>query len=110
MGSAQSQPIVWFVLVHPFSLAQRPKDRAPYGETLIKHLSQDLTARFGRGFGEDNLELFRSLYLAYPPASLGHALPEISESVIRKSDAAAAVRYAERLPRSGRVRRSREWR
>jgi len=59
--------------------------RAAYGKELIQRLSQDLTARFGRGFGVDNLELFRGFYLAYPPAHIGQTVSEKSESPIRKS-------------------------
>jgi hypothetical protein len=50
--------------------------RATYGKALIERLSHDLTARFGRGFSVDNLELFRTFYRAYPL--------EKSESSIRK--------------------------
>jgi hypothetical protein len=64
---------------------QHGRQRAQYGEELLLRLSADLTARFGRGFGEDNLQLFRSLYRTYPPARIRQALPQISESLIRKS-------------------------
>ncbi|MBU6490040.1 MAG: DUF1016 domain-containing protein, partial [Burkholderiales bacterium] len=30
--------------------------RASYGQALLKRLSSDLSAQFGRGFGTDNLE------------------------------------------------------
>lgn len=52
--------------------------RAGYGEALLKRLSVDLSAKFGRGFGVDSLELMRLFYQTYPPS-------KISESVIRKS-------------------------
>lgn len=55
-------------------------ERAAYGENLLTHLSDDHTARFGRGFSADNLEIMRRFYVAYPPA-------EISETVSRKSSA-----------------------
>ena len=38
---------------------QKGKRRADYGERLIVRLAADLTARFGRGFGVDNIELMR---------------------------------------------------
>ncbi len=41
-------------------------DRAKYGEALIERLSQDLTARFGRGFGRRNVFLMRAFFLACP--------------------------------------------
>ncbi|MFZ1692888.1 MAG: PDDEXK nuclease domain-containing protein [Flavobacteriales bacterium] len=40
--------------------------RAGYGEELIDRLSEDLSERFGRGFGKRNLFLMRGFYLAYP--------------------------------------------
>jgi len=45
---------------------QRGKRRAGYGEQLMARLAFDLTARFGRGFGVNNLENMRRFYLAYP--------------------------------------------
>jgi predicted nuclease of restriction endonuclease-like (RecB) superfamily len=45
---------------------QRGKRRADYGEVLIKRLANDLTAKFGRGFGWRNLAQMRAFYLAWP--------------------------------------------
>ena len=56
---------------------QGGKDRAKYGQALLKRLSADLTTRFGRGFGVDSLESMRLFYKTYPPE-------KISESLIRK--------------------------
>ena len=39
--------------------------RATYGDTLVRRLAADLTARFGRGFGRSNLYQMRSFLLAY---------------------------------------------
>ena len=36
--------------------------RAEYGTKLLKRLAQDLTAQFGRGFSERNLEQMRLFY------------------------------------------------
>ena len=44
---------------------QQGQDRAEYGEKLIERLSQDLTARFGRGFGRRNLEQMRQFYRSW---------------------------------------------
>src|SRR5206468_6434130 len=44
----------------------------------------DLTARFGRGFGVDNLELFRAFHLSYPIDNLSQRVGKKSESSIRK--------------------------
>ena len=59
--------------------------RAAYGKKLIQRLSSDLTSKFGRGFGVDNLELFRGFYLTYPPGQIGQTVSGKSESPIRKS-------------------------
>ena len=45
---------------------QRGAKRAGYGKALLKHLSSDLTTRFGRGFSERNLEQMRLFYLGWP--------------------------------------------
>jgi len=52
---------------------QKGRRRAGYGEQLLEKLSADLTARFGRGFGVNNLESMRRFFLAYP-------LPGISQT------------------------------
>lgn len=44
---------------------QEGKEEAGYGEYLIKSLSQELTAEFGRGYSKRNLELIRKFYLTY---------------------------------------------
>jgi predicted nuclease of restriction endonuclease-like (RecB) superfamily len=44
---------------------QQGAARAGYGEQILSKLSQDLTARFGRGFGRRNLFQIRAFYLAY---------------------------------------------
>lgn len=45
---------------------QEGQQRAGYGELLIKRLAQDLSARFGRGFGWRNLFQMRAFYLTWP--------------------------------------------
>jgi len=62
---------------------QGGKGRAAYGQTLLVRLSNDLKARFGRGFGVDNLELFRAFYMAYPEAHSALMQERNSESSIR---------------------------
>ena len=44
--------------------------RAEYGAALVERLSEDLTARFGRGFGRSNMFQMRAFYLAYPPPQI----------------------------------------
>lgn len=72
---------------------QKGRRRAGYGEQLMERLSADLTARFGRGFGVNNLESMRRFFLAYPrpqisqtlSGKLGNeSLPEKSQTVSGK--------------------------
>jgi predicted nuclease of restriction endonuclease-like (RecB) superfamily len=44
---------------------QHGKRRADYGKKVIENLSNDLTARFGRGFGQRNIEQMRRFYLTW---------------------------------------------
>ncbi|MBD2580153.1 DUF1016 domain-containing protein [Oscillatoria sp. FACHB-1406] len=41
---------------------QKGENRAEYGKKLIERLANDLTARFGRGFSQRNLEQMRRFY------------------------------------------------
>lgn len=45
---------------------QQGKERAGYGEALLRGLSQRLNEDFGKGFGVSNLFAFRQFYLAMP--------------------------------------------
>ena len=62
---------------------QRGEKRAGYGQELLKRLAGDLSAKFGRGFGVDNLELFRAFYLTFPPRQISGTLSRKSESSVR---------------------------
>lgn len=44
--------------------------RAGYGQALIARLADDLTRRFGRGFGRANLASMRAFYSARPAAGI----------------------------------------
>ncbi len=45
---------------------QNGKERAEYGEAVLKNLSVALTEEFGKGFSYANLRNFRQFYLTYP--------------------------------------------
>lgn len=67
---------------------QKGRERAEYGEELLKRLSADMTAKFGRGFSRSNLQNMRLFYLAYPKCQTvsGKSLEsQKSETVSRKS-------------------------
>lgn len=55
--------------------------RAGYGKELLKRLSSDLTARFGRGFSQRNLDQMRLFYLGW----------RISQTLSAKSHPAEAL-------------------
>ena len=42
--------------------------RAAYGKEILKKLSSELTAEFGKGFSERNIRNFRQFYLVFPEA------------------------------------------
>src|SRR3954454_4509812 len=55
----------WQIGRHIVEHEQAGKRKAGYGEELLKRLSADLTARFGRGFSHRNLEYMRLFYLGW---------------------------------------------
>ena len=77
---------------------QQGATRAGYGEQILSKLSQDLTARFGRGFGVDNLELFRAFHLTYPIDIPGQRVGGKSESPIRKLGIGNGAPVCSRFP------------
>jgi len=54
----------WLIGQYIVEFEQNGSERAHYGEEIIKRLSVDLTARFGRGFSVRNLRLMRSFFLS----------------------------------------------
>lgn len=71
---------------------QKGQERAAYGQALLERLSVDLTARFGRGFSPDSLELMRRFYLGWPPE-------RISETLSRKLGTRPSAQKSEPLIR-----------
>ena len=63
-------------------LEQGGAGRADYGAQVISRLSQDLTRRFGRGFGPVNLSQMRKFHLLWPGAEIFHTPSEKSEDLI----------------------------
>jgi predicted nuclease of restriction endonuclease-like (RecB) superfamily len=63
---------------------QGGEGRAQYGQGLLQRLSTDLTARFRRGFGVDNLQRMRLFYRLWPA-------DEIYATLSRKSLSAATL-------------------
>ena len=48
---------------------QQGKDRAGYGDFLIKSLSENLQPKFGSGFSVRQLEMCRQFYRTFPNAN-----------------------------------------
>jgi predicted nuclease of restriction endonuclease-like (RecB) superfamily len=61
---------------------QQGHQRAEYGEGLLKNLSQQLQADFGKGYSYSNLKYIRQFYLTFPhlldEAQISHALRDQS--------------------------------
>ncbi len=53
---------------------QHGEARAGYGKQLIKELSKQLSAEFGRGFAEANVWNFRQFYLTFPESEILYTL------------------------------------
>lgn len=63
---------------------QNGKDRANYGEELIRNLSKMLGSEFGRGFSVANLKNFRQFYITYKDNSKSYTLcSQLSWSHVR---------------------------
>lgn len=45
---------------------QQGHERADYGKQLLKMLSQELTAEFGKGFSVGSLYYYRQFYITFP--------------------------------------------
>lgn len=60
---------------------QQGKERAEYGKKVLKELSKRLSADFGKGFSERNLEQMRLFYLTYPISQTTSAKLEIDENI-----------------------------
>ena len=56
----------WLVGERIVKQEQHGKERAAYGEAVLKELSRSLTSEFGNGFSYSNLRNMRQFYLTYP--------------------------------------------
>jgi predicted nuclease of restriction endonuclease-like (RecB) superfamily len=72
--------------------------KANYGEGLLKALSKDLTAEFGKGFSLANLKNFRKFYLTFPDREKSYTLCSLltwshNRLIMREEDAKARLYY-----------------
>jgi len=77
---------------------QQGKQRAEYGQEIIKTLSDELQGEFGTGFGERSLRNFRQFYLTFKEVEFGtQCVPNLSWShyklIMRLSDKNAIDYY-----------------
>lgn len=56
----------WNIGKRIFKEEQQGKERADYGEYLIKNLAKELEPEYGSGFGERQLKFCRQFYRTYP--------------------------------------------
>jgi len=99
----------WMIGQHIVEFEQSGEERAEYGTALIKRLAEDLTQRFGRGFGAVNLSQMRRFYLLWsserifqiPSEKLGDT-ENMPETEAESSLASIASRFP--LPWSAYVR------
>ena len=66
---------------------QQGKERAEYGEALVRGLSARLTMDFGKGFGVSNLFAFRQFYLTFEKFRALRGISEADDSSITIRDA-----------------------
>ncbi len=59
----------WHIGERIFNEEQQGKERADYGNYLIKYLSEQLQPEFGSGFSKRQLERYRQFYRMFPIAS-----------------------------------------
>jgi len=56
----------WQIGQQIVAFEQNGEDRAVYGASLLKNISKDLTAKYGKGFSRSNLQNMRLLYARFP--------------------------------------------
>ncbi len=56
----------WHIGQRIVEFEQHGEEKAEYGSRLLKDLSRDLKAEYGKGFSRSNLQYMRLLYLKYP--------------------------------------------
>ncbi|MCI5141370.1 MAG: DUF1016 domain-containing protein [Candidatus Electrothrix sp. ATG1] len=65
---------------------QNGQERAQYGKQIVKTLSKELTAEFGKGFSVANIKNFRQFYLTFSESVIGYTLCSQSENVSISSE------------------------
>jgi predicted nuclease of restriction endonuclease-like (RecB) superfamily len=78
---------------------QQGKERAEYGKSVLKELSQKLTDEFGKGYSLRNLEQMRKFFLVYSKTQTLSAKSEDekSASLMRKSESPLKLSWSHYL-------------
>lgn len=84
---------------------QNGQARAEYGKQLLKILSVELTATFGKGFSKRNLDYYRKFYLCFPDFEIVNACVHNLNwthfrALLRVSDEKARLWYMNEAARS----------
>lgn len=56
----------WHIGQRLVEFEQEGNEKAEYGSELLKQLSKDLKAKYGKGFSKSNLYMMRQLYIKFP--------------------------------------------
>jgi len=64
---------------------QQGRERAAYGEEILKTLSVELTKEFGKGFSITNLKNFRKFYILFSESKIGQAPPDHFKTAISQA-------------------------
>lgn len=64
----------WLVGRRIVEYEQKGKERAEYGDVLLERLAKDLSKKFRKGFGRENLRLMRQFYLIYQTPKISQTL------------------------------------
>ena len=96
----------WKIGKRIFKEEQNGKERAAYGENLIKILSAELTKEYGKGFTERNLRNFRKFFVLFQDSTIWHAcVPNLSwthfRALLRVEDEAARLWYMKEAASEG---------
>ncbi len=79
----------WLIGREIIEAEQQGKNRADYGENLLKNLAQQLKQDFGAGYSYSNLKYIRQFYLIFPQllsaGEIGHAVRDQSLSDLKLS-------------------------
>lgn len=85
---------------------QKGDQRAEYGKKLLKTLSYDLTANYGKGFSDRNLRYYRKFYIMFPDKEIWNAcVPNLTwthfRALLRVDDEDARIWYMREAYESG---------